>query len=149
MSVEDKTRPRHTLTRKERLRGEKTIERLFNGSGSRAMAAFPLRLVCMAAERKEGEATAQMMVCVPKRRLHDAVDRNRVKRQVREAYRLNKHILRGDGSTKTLMAFVYIDDKPHESSVISASVARLLQRQSERIMGTNPHSRHNSTHKKR
>lgn len=126
----------HTLTRSERLRGKKTTDILFSGSGGRALSAFPLRMVYMNVPRTDGEPAAQMLVSVAKRRLRHAVDRNRVKRQVREAYRLNKHKLHSGGTDKTLIAFIYLDNKLHNSRLIAARMERLLQRLGERQMKT-------------
>ena len=125
----------HTLPWSERLRGKKTTDALFNGSGGRALTAFPLRMVYMNVARADGEPAAQMLVSVAKRRLRHAVDRNRVKRQVREAYRLNKDKLHISGTDKALIAFIYLDDKLHDSRYIAARVARLLQRLGERQAG--------------
>ena len=126
----------HTLPKSERLRGKKTADMLFGVSGGRALSAFPLRMVYMNVARADGEPAAQMLVSVAKRRLRHAVDRNRVKRQVREAYRLNKHKLHVVGGIKALIAFIYLDDKLHDSRLIAARVARLLQRLSERQVRT-------------
>ena len=57
------------------------------------MAAFPLRVVYVNKERAHGEVPVQILISVPKKRFKHAVDRNRVKRQVREAYRLHKQVL--------------------------------------------------------
>ena len=57
------------------------------------MAAFPLRVVYVNKERAQGEVPVQILISVPKKRFKHAVDRNRVKRQVREAYRLHKQVL--------------------------------------------------------
>lgn len=116
----------YRLPRSERLAGKKVIETLFNGSGSRSMAAFPLRLVY--APPREGEAS-RMMVSVPKRLLRRAVDRNRVKRQVREAYRQHKALL-GTTAGHTI-AFVWMDNRLHDSRKVEARVVKLLERLSQ------------------
>lgn len=83
-------------------------------------------------ERKEGEPNAQMMVSVPKRLLRHAVKRNRVKRQVREAYRHNKYIVHLDkAEEKVIMAFIYLDKKLNDSNKVAASVKRLMERVNE------------------
>ena len=74
----------------ERLKSRKTISRLFNKEGQ-SFAKFPLRLVFI--EIEESDVPIQFTVSVSKRKFKRAVDRNRVKRQVREAYRLNKALL--------------------------------------------------------
>lgn len=121
-----------SLAKSERLSGRKTIDKLFNDSGSRSFSAFPLRVVYMRDVRKEGEPSAQMMVSVPKRLLRHAVKRNRVKRQVREAYRHNKHIVcRDNVEEKVIMAFIYLDRKLNDSGKVAASVKRLMERVNE------------------
>ena len=83
---------RYTFSKAERLCSKKLIERLFSG-GNKSFPAFPLRVVYMSLSADESEADVSILISVPKKRFKHAVDRNRVKRQVREAYRLNKHIL--------------------------------------------------------
>ncbi len=79
------------------------------------------------------DAGAQMMVSVPKRYFKRAVKRNRVKRQIREAYRHHKSLL-PDREGKTLvMAFIWMDDQLHESEEINKKVENLLMRVRERL----------------
>lgn len=80
-----------TLSKVERLNSRILIERLFTG-GSKSLPAFPLRIVYMPVEG-ENLPAATILISVPKKRFKRAVKRNRVKRQIREAYRKNKHIL--------------------------------------------------------
>ncbi len=76
-----------SFKKSERLKSRKTIGRLFNREGQ-SFAKFPLRLVYM--EIEESEVPIQFTVSVPKRKFKRAVDRNRIKRLIREAYRLHK-----------------------------------------------------------
>ena len=78
----------NTLRKSERLDKKKVIEKMFAG-GSRSFSVFPLRVVYLPVE--ELEAPVSILVSVSKRRFKRAVKRNRVKRQIREAYRMNKH----------------------------------------------------------
>lgn len=126
-----------TLKKKERLCSRTLIEKLFHKGGSRSMAAFPLRLVYMLADSGSAAPSAQMLVSVPKRCFKRAVKRNRVKRQVREAYRKNKATVYGglegrDGASLS-MAFIWLDDKLWPSSDVDAKVANLMQRLSEKL----------------
>ena len=86
-----------TLKKEERICSKKLIETLFDSNERRSLAAFPLRAVWLLQKQKEGKKTAfapvEILISVSKRRLRHAVDRNRTKRQVREAYRKHKHIL--------------------------------------------------------
>ncbi|RZJ71915.1 ribonuclease P protein component [Flavobacterium sp.] len=78
-----------TYPKSEKLKSRKTIEKLF--SEGKSVSKFPLRLVYV--ENPDEIETIQMGVSVSKRNFKKAVDRNIFKRQLREAYRLNKHIL--------------------------------------------------------
>lgn len=80
------------FNRGERLKSRKEIGRLFGKSGS-AINSYPIRLVYAKAEEERSSFPFQAAFVVPKRRFKKAVDRNLIKRRVREAYRLNKHIL--------------------------------------------------------
>lgn len=129
---------KHTLGKQERLCSRKLIDSLFKGGGSRAMSGFPLRMVYAVTERHEGEPAAQILVSVPKRCFKRAVKRNRIKRLVREAYRLNKHILadaleRHEPQMSATMAFIYTDSHLHNYATVEQRVRNLLTRLSERL----------------
>lgn len=129
---------KHTLGKRERLCSRKLIDSLFKGGGSRAMSGFPLRMVYAMTERHEGEPAAQILVSVPKRCFKRAVKRNRIKRLVREAYRLNKHILadaleRHEPQMSATMAFIYTDSHLHDYATVEQRVRNLLTRLSERL----------------
>ena len=82
-----------TLSKEERICSKKLMEQLFNGGTARSMSSFPLRVVFTTVERQPGQPPASIIVSVPKRHFKHAVDRNRVKRQLREAYRHHKQLL--------------------------------------------------------
>jgi len=126
-----------TLSKEERLCGRTLIEKLFGGGGSRSIAAFPLRLVYMKTERHEGEPAVRMMISVPKKHFKRAVKRNRVKRQVREAFRLNKSVLltklQERQDTALALAFIWLDDEQRASDEVESKVLNLLHRVAEKI----------------
>ena len=122
-----------TLGRNERLKSKLLVDRLFNGGGSHALSAFPLRMVYLPVAREEGQAAARILISVPKRCFKHAVDRNRVKRQVREAYRRNKHLLQPKDGQSVLLAFIWIDPKLYDSATVHHKVKNLLIRLSERL----------------
>lgn len=126
-----------TFGKEERLCSRTLIDRLFNKDGSRSMTAFPLRLVYMKTQDGEDIPPAQMLVSVPKRCFKRAVKRNRVKRQVREAYRKNKHILYDRleqlEDTRLTMAFIWLDDKLWDTQKVEQKVVNLMQRLAEKL----------------
>lgn len=84
------------LTKQERVCSKLLIDRLFNGGKSHSMSAYPLRVVYMylhADEMVNDVPNTQLLVSVPKKCFKRAVKRNRVKRQVREAYRRNRSLV--------------------------------------------------------
>lgn len=80
--------PRATFRKAERLTGRISMRNLIENG--RAVNEPPFRLVGRIMEAQP-MATARIAFAVPKRNLPRAVDRNRQKRLMREAYRLNKH----------------------------------------------------------
>ncbi|WP_343328196.1 ribonuclease P protein component [Polaribacter staleyi] len=81
---------KHTLGKEERLKSKKLIERLYTERNS--VKAFPLRMIFLQTEHTSN-FPAQVGVSVPKRNFKSAVDRNRLKRLMRESYRLQKEIV--------------------------------------------------------
>lgn len=71
----------------EKLKSQKVIDKLF--SEGKSVAAYPLRLVYMRTGAQDS-LPIKAGVSVSKRNFKKAVDRNRIKRLLREAYRLNK-----------------------------------------------------------
>ena len=74
---------------------------------------------------------------VPKRHFKHAVDRNRVKRQLREAHRLQKQVLheamQAHEGQELLLAFIWLSDQHEETARIMRRTGTLLQRISERL----------------
>lgn len=124
---------RNTLTRNERLRSKIIIDKMFAG-GSKSFSVFPLRVVYMPVE--EQEAAASILISVPKKRFKRAVKRNRVKRQIREAYRKNKCLLVNKLEEKEqalAIAFIYLTDVLVTSDEIETKMKILLARIAEKL----------------
>lgn len=123
----------NSLRKPERLDKKKIIEKMFAG-GARSFTIFPLRVVYLPAE--ELEAHAAILVSVSKRRFKRAVKRNRVKRQIREAYRLHKHPLLealAARQQRLAIAFIYLSDELTESSILQERVKIALARIAEKL----------------
>ena len=127
----------NTLHKVERLDKKKIIEKMFAG-GSRSFSVFPLRVVYLPVE--ELEADASILISVSKRRFKRAVKRNRVKRQIREAYRVNKHELLNilvERKWRLAIAFIYLSDQLVESSIIEDRMRIALVRITEKMAAPN------------
>ena len=119
-----------TFRKQERIVSHQLIETLFEKGDSQSLAAYPLRVIYTQTERRPDCAETQILISVPKKRFKHAVDRNKVKRQVREAYRRNKHLLSGYVSEdkQLLIAFVWLSDKHCTSAEVEKRVVSLLQK---------------------
>ncbi len=126
---------RCTLTKEERICKRKEQEHLFSAEG-RSVMVFPIRAVYLLKECEEGAPSVRMMVSVPKKCFKRAVKRNRVKRQLREAYRHLKHdilnLVAQQGKT-LLVAFVWTDKKLYPSTEVNKRLEKLLCRLSELV----------------
>ncbi len=121
----------NTLHKAERLNRKKVIEKMFAG-GSRSFSLFPLRVVYLPVE--ELETPVSILVSVSKRRFKRAVKRNRVKRLVREAYRLNKSLLLETVQQRGIrlaVAFIYLSDRLPDMSLIDERMKTALSRIAE------------------
>jgi len=91
---------RNTLPKSERLHLKRDIDRLF--AVGQSFVAYPLRVLW--GEAADVSAPTAILAAVPKKRIRRAHERNRMKRLIRETYRLNKGML-----PKALqIAFMYV-----------------------------------------
>ena len=124
-----------TFKKRERIVSRKLIEQLFSKGSSFSISAFPLRIVVLETARMAEDIPVQVLISVSKRHFKHAVDRNRVKRQVREAYRRHKQILTENVKQEQTLAiaFIWLTDEHHESAIVENSVKRLLEKVTERL----------------
>ncbi len=126
----------HRLGKQERLSGHKQIDALFGG-GSQSVTVYPIRAVYRLSACSGGQPPVRLLVSVPKRHFKHAVDRNRVKRQLREAYRLQKQglheAMQAHEGQELLLAFIWLSDQHEETARIMRRTGTLLQRISERL----------------
>lgn len=124
-----------TFRKAERVTEKSLIELLFS-SGSRAMTAYPLRMVYRFVDRPRDKAPVMTLIVAPKRHLRHAVDRNRVKRQLREAYRLRKATLQPlldkmPATQSLVMAFIWQESGKRTTEKVEKCMQTLLNRLAE------------------
>ncbi len=77
----------YTFKKEERLCNKKLIEQLYHNGSS--FLCYPYKVTWILTESADS-VPAQVVFSVPKKRFKHSVDRNQIKRRMREAYRLNK-----------------------------------------------------------
>ena len=114
----------------EKLKSQKLIERLFLEGNS--ISVYPLRLVYLK-EPSENGATLKTGVSVSKRNFKKAVDRNHIKRLLREAYRLNKSTYFNNITTPFALMILYIGKDGTDFVSINSTMNLLLKKFVEKI----------------
>jgi RNase P protein component len=123
----------NSFAKSEHLCGDKRIGKLFTQGD--AFMAYPLRVVFLI-EPKADDEFASVLVSVPKKRFKRAVKRNRLKRLMREAYRLNKQLLVEKLKEKDCqihIAFNYVSDDVLEFAAIDKKMKQALNKLIEKI----------------
>lgn len=118
---------RYKLTKAERVTGSKRVASIF--LSGKSFISYPLRVVYLPHEQSFA-AKCSILVTVPKKRLKKAVDRNRIKRLIREAYRLNKEIVNEiefTDASKLDIAFVYVKDDIADYNAINLAMQKALK----------------------
>lgn len=122
-----KQEQRYTFKKEERLTGEKRIENLF--AQGRSFISYPLRVVFLETPSDSGFSVS-ILISIPKKRIKLAVKRNRLKRLVREAYRLNKTFFDTallQENHRLEVAFIYVKDELTNYAAIEKAVVKALE----------------------
>lgn len=127
--------PRNTFSKKERLYLNKDIEILF--TQGKSFIAYPLRIVYTMREKEtDGNPSTSILISVSKKKFKRAVKRNRVKRLIREAYRLNKTLFNdiAIANNATLhIAFLYLKNELPDFPEIEKAIHKTEAILSEKI----------------
>jgi ribonuclease P protein component len=124
---------RHTFRKKERISRQKEINVLFEKGKS--FIVYPLRVVYLEGQPVSG-VDAAVLIRVPKKRIKRAVGRNRIKRLIREAYRLNKHLLLLELQEKgkaLLTAFLFVGKELPDWQTVETAMVKVLNALAQRL----------------
>lgn len=117
----------YSFTKEERLCNKKLIDELFHNGSS--FLCYPFKVSWMAVSHPQ-EFPAQVLFSVPKKRFKGAVDRNLLKRRMREAYRLNKqqylYSLLEAADRRIVFSVGYIGKEIADSDLIHKKMLKLL-----------------------
>ncbi|MGB8358241.1 MAG: ribonuclease P protein component [Bacteroidales bacterium] len=116
-----------SFTKGERLCGVKAISDLF--STGRALYLPPLRIVYQIMPEDSSLEPARVLVSVPKRNFKKAVDRNLIRRRVKEAYRKNKMPLIRSlfaGNKHIDLAILWVDNAIQPYDIAERSIKEMI-----------------------
>lgn len=114
-----------TFSKSEKLKSEKLISKLFVEGQS--VAAYPLRLIYLQTTFDDG-VTFKTGVSVSKRHFKKAVDRNRIKRLMREAYRLQKNTYFNNFSKSYAFMILYIGKDETDYKTVSLKMNKIFEK---------------------
>ncbi len=122
---------RYTFSRQERLKSRKIIGRLF--TEGKSFIAYPLRAVWMPLDNPPADTPpVQLAISVPKRFFKTAVARNRIRRLIREAYRLHKHAIyekiAAGGQGPVALMLIYLAKEPPAQGELKAGMEKLVRK---------------------
>ena len=120
---------RFTFKKQERLTHPKIIERIFQKEGQ-TKRLYPFRIIWLETKLPVTDYPAQVCISVPSKYVRKAVNRNKIKRHLREAYRLNKHLfyeVLQKGDVQIALMIIYVGKKDFEPSFIRHKLAESLQ----------------------
>ena len=120
------TTPRYFLKKEDKLKSRKAIDELFKTGKS--FSNFPLKVIWIPANKA---GILQAGVGVSSRNFKKAVDRNRIKRLLREAWRLQKaglHQHLEDNGRKMSVFFLYVGKELPPYDLIYEKVGSVIKR---------------------
>ena len=115
-----------TFKKQEKLKKSKLIEQLF--AQGKSLTIFPIKLIYLEIEH-DSPYKIQAGVTVSKRNFKKAVDRNRIKRLLREVYRKNKFMIyESENTKKHIFMFIYLGKTEFEYPILEGKMKLLLQK---------------------
>ncbi len=115
---------RQTFSKKEKLKGKKAFDILF--SEGQSIKAYPIQLRFLPMDFPDG-ASIKVAVVAPKKKFRKAFQRNRVKRLLREAYRLNKYLVFNNIEGNYALLFLYLGNTMPNYAEVEVAVQQLLR----------------------
>jgi ribonuclease P protein component len=121
---------KNTFHKSERLSDKTLINKLFT-EGNRVITQFPFRVLWQPIKPTHELYRAMVLFVVPKRTFKKSTQRNRIKRQMRELYRLNKnqtHQLLIEKEAAIVLSITYVEKKMTEYKQLSVAYQKLIKK---------------------
>ncbi|GEQ84898.1 ribonuclease P protein component [Patiriisocius marinistellae] len=109
--------------KQEKLKSRKVISQLF--AEGKSYSKFPIKVLYLPAD--EADVT-KVTFAVPKKNFKKAVSRNRIKRLLREAYRLNKTEYLEINGKKFVLLFIYLGKDEFEFKKVQKAMVFVLKK---------------------
>ena len=112
-----------TYGKKEKLKSKQEIEAIF--AEGNVMSQYPIRMVYKKMVFQDG-AQIKVGVSVGKRNFKKAVDRNRIKRLLREVYRSQKYTLLNAVSSPYAIMFIYTGKEVPDAKILRVKMQKVI-----------------------
>lgn len=132
MQQEDGSKPLYSFGKQERICSKIVIEKLIRQRNT--FSVYPFKCFYAIEPNPTRTLVNQIMISVPKKTFHSAVMRNKIKRLIREAYRLNKHILSSNATAppcRYQIFFIFIGNTVPSFKRVNDKIITILQRLSQ------------------
>ncbi|MFC2080648.1 ribonuclease P protein component [Bacteroidota bacterium] len=120
---------KYTFGNQERLKSSLTIQDLLKSG--KVVSEFPLKIYWSISTDPQQNFPARVAISVPKRKFKKAVDRNLMKRRIRESYRQNKDLIYDPLRQKKLnveLIILFLSDEFISFDGLNISIRKLLQK---------------------
>ena len=117
---------RNTFSKNERMNKKKEIDLLFQKGTTISKYPFIVKYTCM-----KYYSVSQVLFSISKKKMKRAVDRNKIRRRMRESYRLNKNILLQKKNNYAIV-FIYTSHTLLPFSLIQEKIILSLKQISEK-----------------
>ena len=116
----------NTFKKQEKLKKSKLITQLF--TEGKSLTVFPIKLIYLQVEHNS-PFKIQAGVSASKRNFKKAVDRNKIKRLLREVYRKNKYLIyQSENTKKHIFMFIYLGKKELDYKTLEEKMVELIHK---------------------
>ncbi|MBD78814.1 MAG: ribonuclease P protein component [Crocinitomicaceae bacterium] len=118
---------KQNLGKRERIKSKIEVDLLFREGQS--FFCFPFKLVYLLKDIGSEQSRTKLLVSIPKRKFKKAVDRNLIRRRIKEAYRQSKNELElPDKGKELLLSFIYAHDEIRDFNELQKRLALSLHK---------------------